>query len=255
MKLGEGENLVSVNICRDDEDIVLATKKGKAIRFPVSDIRVFSGRTSTGVRGVRLKAKDDEVISMSVLKHINVTPEERAAYLKSANQVIDDESVGSADESEDVAAIDLPQETYMELLENEQFLLTVSAKGFGKRTSAYEYRVSGRGGQGVTNMALTAKNGSEVVATFPVTDSHQIMLVTDQGQLIRTSVENIRMTGRSAQGVTIFKVGKDEKVVSVAWLVQDEDDEDEDDILDGALGTEEADVQTEPDPEPDNNEE
>ncbi|MDH5721891.1 MAG: DNA gyrase subunit A [Alphaproteobacteria bacterium] len=233
MKLGKGESLVSVNICRDDEDIILATKKGKAIRFPVSDIRVFSGRTSTGVRGVKLKTKDDEVISMSVLKHIDVTPEERAAYMKAAGQLMDDESEGAADENANVAAIDLPQEKYMELLENEQFLLTVSSKGFGKRTSAYEYRVSGRGGQGVTNMALTAKNGGEVVATFPVTDSHQIMLVTDQGQLIRTSVENIRMTGRSAQGVTIFKVGKGEKVVSVAWLVQDEEDEGESEIEDG----------------------
>lgn len=249
MKLGEGESLVSVKICRDDEDIVLATKKGKAIRFAVSDIRVFAGRTSTGVRGIRLKEKGDEVISMSVLKHIDVTPEERAAYMKAAGQVVDDDGTEVETETEDVAAVDLPQEKYMELLENEQFLLTVSAKGFGKRTSAYEYRTSGRGGQGVTNMSLTAKNGKEVVATFPVTDSHQIMLVTDQGQLIRTPVENIRMTGRSAQGVTIFKVGKDEKVVSVAWLVQDDDEEIEDDVLE-ALEDSSEDV-----PEPEDGEE
>ena len=120
------------------------------------------------------------------------------------------------------------QERFQELLEAEQIVLTVSNKGFGKRTSAYEYRVSNRGGMGVANMTLTAKNGGEVVATFPVTDSHQIMLVTDGGQLIRTPVENVRTTGRAAQGVTIFKVGKDENVVSVAWLVQEDDDEEED---------------------------
>lgn len=223
MKLGEGENLVSVKICREDEDVMLATRKGKAIRFPVTDIRVFTGRTSTGVRGIKLKDPTDEVISMSILRHVDITPEERVAYMRAAGQEVSD------DETQSVSThIELSNERYMELLEKEQMLLTVSGKGYGKRTSAYEYRVSGRGGQGVTNMALTSKNGGEVVATFPVTDSHQIMLVTDGGQLIRTPVENIRMTGRSAQGVTIFKVGEGEKVVSVAWLVQDEDEEEAD---------------------------
>lgn len=222
MKLGEGENLVSVKICRDDEDVMLATKLGKAIRFPVTDIRVFTGRTSTGVRGIKLKNPSDEVISMSILRHVEITPEERIAYMKAAGQEVAD------DEAEGVNSnVELSNERYMELLDKEQMLLTVSNKGFGKRTSAYEYRVSGRGGQGVTNMALTSKNGGEVVATFPVTDSHQIMLVTDGGQLIRTPVENIRMTGRSAQGVTIFKVEAQEKVVSVAWLIQDDDEETE----------------------------
>ncbi|MCB1681344.1 MAG: DNA gyrase subunit A [Rhodospirillales bacterium] len=228
MKLGEDERLVSVKICKEDEDVMLATKNGKAIRFPVSDIRVFSGRTSTGVRGIKLKEKDDEVISMSVLKHIDITPEERSAYMKAANRIISPEE-GEAqtdEEADEVSAngISLSDERYRELLANEQLLLTVTNKGYGKRTSAYEYRVSGRGGQGVTNMALTQKNGGEVVATFPVTDSHQIMLVTDKGQLIRTKVENIRITGRSAQGVTIFKVGEGENVVSVAWLIQEEEE-------------------------------
>ncbi len=229
MKLGEDERLVSVKICKDDEDILLATKMGKAIRFPVSDIRVFTGRTSTGVRGVKLKEEGDEVISMSVLKHIDVTPEERGAYMKAANRIIAPDDMGAPNGDEEIenisdSAVSLSDERYRTLLANEQLLLTVTNKGFGKRTSAYEYRVSGRGGQGVTNMALTEKNGGEVVATFPVTDSHQIMLVTDKGQLIRTKVENIRITGRSAQGVTIFKVGEGESVVSVAWLIQDEDD-------------------------------
>ena len=226
MKLGDDEQLVSVKICKDDEDVLLATKKGKAIRFPVSDIRVFSGRTSTGVRGVKLKEKGDEVISMSILRHMEITPEERSAYMKAANRVLSPDEIDAEESEENVSlgAENLGDERYRELLASEQLLLTVTNKGYGKRTSAYEYRVSGRGGQGVTNMALTKKNGGEVVATFPVTDSHQIMLVTDKGQLIRTRVENIRITGRSAQGVTIFRVGEDENVVSVAWLIQDEDE-------------------------------
>ncbi len=229
MKLGEGERLVSVKICKEDEDVMLATRNGKAIRFPVSDIRVFSGRTSTGVRGIKLKDKEDEVISMSILKHIDLTPEERAAYMKAANRIIAPEE-GAAlpvdEEAEEISGngVSLTDERYRELLASEQLVLTVTSKGFGKRTSAYEYRVSGRGGQGVTNMALTEKNGGEVVATFPVTDSHQIMLVTDKGQLIRTKVQNIRITGRSAQGVTIFKVGEGESVVSVAWLIQEDEE-------------------------------
>ncbi len=182
MKLGEGEELVSVKICKEDEDIMLASRKGKAIRFNVDAIRVFSGRSSTGVRGIRL-AKGDEVIGMSVLKR----------------------------EAED---------------EKGQAILCVSENGFGKRTYASEYRTIGRGGQGVINMSVTEKTG-EVVATFPVTEDHQVMLVSDQGKMIRTPITNVRYTGRSAQGVTIFKVGKNEKVVSVAWLIEDHD-EDED---------------------------
>lgn len=223
MKLGDDESLVSVKICTEDEDVLLATKLGKAIRFKVGDIRVFSGRSSTGVRGIKL-AKGDEVISMSILKHLDVTPEERDAYMRAAGQII-----GSEDEGQDYEPVEItiPQEKFNEMLEKEQLLLTVTNKGYGKRTSSYEYRVSGRGGQGVANMSLTDKNGGEVVATFPVTDSHQIMLVSDQGQLIRTRVENIRITGRSAQGVRVFNVGADENVVSVAWLVQEDDDDSE----------------------------
>ncbi|MAM34479.1 MAG: DNA gyrase subunit A [Micavibrio sp.] len=180
MKLGEDESLVSVKICREDEDVFMATRMGKAIRFNVDDIRVFAGRTSTGVRGIKL-AKGDEVMSMSILKR----------------------------EEEDAKG---------------QALLTVSEKGFGKRTYASEYRTINRGGQGVINMGVTKKTG-EVVATFPVTDDHQVMLVTDQGKLIRTPVDGVRYTGRSAQGVTLFKVASDEKVVSVAWLINEEDEE------------------------------
>ncbi|MAF68755.1 MAG: DNA gyrase subunit A [Micavibrio sp.] len=180
MKLGEDENLVSVKICKPDEDVFLATRMGKAIRFNVDDIRVFSGRTSTGVRGIKL-GKGDEVMTMSILKR----------------------------EAED---------------EKGQALLCVSENGYGKRTYASEYRTTGRGGQGVINMSVTEKTG-EVVSTFPVTEDHQVMLVTDKGQLIRTPIKNVRFTGRSAQGVIIFKVAGDEKVVSVAWLIEDDEGE------------------------------
>ena len=245
MKLGDDESLVSVRICTEDEDVMLSTRMGKAIRFPVTDIRVFSGRTSTGVRGIKLKEKGDEVISMSILKHVDVTPDERNAYLKMASQMIGGDSEGMDVEDTD---FEITQERFQELLDKEQILLTISNKGYGKRTSAYEYRVSGRGGQGVANMALTKKNGGQVVATFPVTDSHQIMLVTDKGQLIRTPVENVRVTGRSAQGVTIFKVGDDENVVSVAWLVQEEE---EDEQVEAAVEGQEGDVpQVEPEANP-----
>jgi len=223
MKLEDKEKLVSVMICREDEDVMLASLKGKAIRFPVQDVRVFAGRTSTGVRGIRL-AKGDELISMSVLKHVEATPEERTAYLKMASQLRGVDEEGMEFEGD---AADLAEERFKELQAREQFLLTVSEKGYGKRTSSYEYRVSGRGGQGVTNMSLTKKNGNAIAATFPVTDDHQIMLVTDAGKLIRTPVRHVRFTGRSAQGVTLFKVAEDEKIVSVAWLIEEEEAEEE----------------------------
>jgi DNA gyrase subunit A len=223
MKLEEGEKLVSVKICKDDEDVFLATRMGKAIRFPVSDLRVFAGRTSTGVRGVRL-AEGDELISMSILKHVEASPEERTAYLKMANKLrgADEEGV----EFEEGGAVTLPEERFKELQGKEQFMLTVTNGGFGKRTSAYEYRLIGRGGQGVTNMGLTAKNGGKIIAAFPVTDDHQVMLISDKGQTIRMPVSGVRFTGRSAQGVTLFKVADGEQVVSVAWLIGEDDEAD-----------------------------
>ncbi|MCB1530603.1 MAG: DNA gyrase subunit A [Rhodospirillales bacterium] len=227
MKLDDGESLVSVKICAPDEDILLASKKGKAIRFPVTDIRVFAGRTSKGVRGIKMVQKGDELISMSVLKHVDATAEERTAYLKAANALRGADEEGVEYEAGDT---ELSEERFKELQEKEQFLLTASSGGFGKRTSSYEYRISGRGGQGVTNMGLTRKNGGEIVATFPVTDAHQLMLTSDQGQLIRIPVSNVRFTGRGAQGVTLFKVDKDEKVVSVAWLIQEDEEDEEADV-------------------------
>ena len=240
MKLGDDEQLVSVKICAEDEDVMLATRLGKAIRFPVTDIRVFAGRTSTGVRGVKL-AKDDEVISMSILKSVEASPEERTAYLKAANQLRGADEEGAEFEAGDT---DLSESRFKELQDQEQFLLTVTNGGFGKRTSAYEYRTSGRGGQGVANMTLTDKNGGEVVACFPVTDDHQVMLISDQGQTIRLPVDGVRFTGRAAQGVTLFKVAKDENVVSVAWLIEESDD---DEVSDEDLQEEQTDESNEAD--------
>jgi DNA gyrase subunit A len=223
MKLEEGEKLVSVKICRADEDVMLASRDGKAIRFAVEDIRVFAGRTSTGVRGIKL-AKDDEVISMSILKHVDATPEERVAYLKAANAA---RGAEEGTENEAVADAAISEDRFKEMQAAEQFLLCITDKGYGKRTSAYEYRTSGRGGQGITNMNLTAKNGN-MVATFPVTDGHQIMLVTNEGQMIRTPVVDIRFTGRATQGVRVFNVEDPARVVSVAWLMHDEGDDAQD---------------------------
>ncbi len=220
MKLEDGEKLVSVKICRADEDVLLATRDGKAIRFGVEDVRVFAGRNSTGVRGIRLADKD-EVMSMSILKHIEATPEERAAYLKRAN------TMRGAEEGAEVEAVagDLSEDKFAAMQAGEQFLLCITDKGYGKRTSAYDYRLTGRGGQGITNMNLTTKNG-KMVATFPVNADHQIMLVTDEGQMIRTPVGDIRFTGRATQGVRVFNVDGSAKVVSVAWLTHDEGDAD-----------------------------
>lgn len=227
MKLEAHEKLIDVKICKDDEDVVLATRFGRAIRFEVEDLRVFAGRTSTGVRGIKLQ-KDDEVISMSILKHIKATPEERTAYLKRISALRGADAEGMEFEGD---AANISDDRFAELQTAEQFLLTVTTGGFGKRTSAYEYRVTGRGGQGITNIGLTKKNGLTVAGTFPVTSDHQVMLVTDAGQMIRMKVDGIRFTGRGAQGVTLFRVAEDEHIVSVALLKQDSEEEAEDDTI------------------------
>lgn len=229
MKLGEGEDLIAVRTCSDDQDILLSTRLGKAIRFRSTDVRVFSGRTSTGVRGIKLKQKGDEVVGISVLNNVDVETETRDQYLKLASAIrrlSDDKTQASyADAVKDIGGSDMDEAQFNALREQEQFILTVSNKGYGKRTSAYEYRVSGRGGQGITNMELTKKNG-EVVASYQVEDDHQIMMVSDGGQLIRMPVQNIRFVGRSSQGVTLFKVATGETVCSVT-RVRETDDEDE----------------------------
>lgn len=196
----------------------------------MTDVRVFAGRNSVGVRGIRL-ADEDRVISMQILHHIDVTAEERAAYLKLSRAMRGeaDENGNGADE-EGVVAGDLPQERYAQMSAAEQIILTISENGYGKRTSSFEYRVTGRGGKGITAMAVNSRNGG-LVSSFPVEDSHQIMLVTDGGQLIRCPVDGIRIAGRATQGVIVFKTAADEKVVAVEGISE----VDEDDVLEDAL--------------------
>ena len=227
MKLEDGDRLVGVQICREDEDVLLTTAEGACIRFPVDTVRVFAGRTSTGVRGIRLD-KDNHVISMAILRHVETTSEEAKAYLKHAAAMR--RAVGEADaedpEDSDVADVAISPERVAELGAAEQFVLTVTENGYGKRTSSYEYRTSGRGGKGIIAIQTTSRNGP-VVAAFPVEDSDQIMLVTDGGQLIRTPVDGIRVAGRNTQGVTIFRTREDEHVVSVGRVEDADGEEDE----------------------------
>ncbi|MBN9670571.1 DNA gyrase subunit A [Roseibium aggregatum] len=225
MKLEDGDGIVGVDTCSEHDDVMLTTNFGQCIRFPVTDVRVFAGRNSVGVRGIRL-ADDDRVISMQILHHIDVDAEERAAYLKLSRAMRGeaDENGGASDE-EGVVAGDLPQERYAQMSAAEQIILTVSENGYGKRTSSFEYRVTGRGGKGITAMAVNDRNGG-LVASFPVEEGHQIMLVTDGGQLIRCPIHGIRIAGRATQGVIVFKTASDEKVVAVEGISEVEEDED-----------------------------
>ena len=232
MKLDEGDAIVDVQICKEDDDVLLTSAAGQCIRFAVNDVRVFQGRTSMGVRGINLgndkEGLGDKLISMSILRHVEATAEERAAYLKRANAVRrgtngEGEENGGADAEEAEGAIELGEMRYVIMSEAEQFVLTISEKGFGKRTSSYEYRTTGRGGKGIVAMAITEKNG-RLVASFPVEETDQIMLVTDGGQLIRCPVDGIRIAGRSTQGVIVFSTGEGEKVASVERLTEEGDE-------------------------------
>jgi len=229
MKLEEGEAIVDVQICTDKDDVLLTANGGQCIRFPVPEVRVFQGRTSRGVRGITL-AEKDHVISLSILRHIDVTADERTAYLKRASAIRrgSGAELEAAPETEEGAepngngGIELGEQRYVELSAAEQFVLTVSDRGYGKRSSSYEYRTTGRGGKGIVAMALTAKTG-RIVASFPVEEADQVMLVTDQGKLIRTPVAGIRIAGRSTQGVIVLDTAEDERVVSVERLSEEED--------------------------------
>jgi len=232
-----GDAIVGVSLCGSADDVLLSTALGRCIRFPVTDVRVFAGRDSTGVRGVRL-AEGDSVISMAILRGVEATPAERAAYLKHATAMRmaasgEGEDTAApeavADDEEDVAegAVSLSVERIAELGGAEQFILTISSEGFGKRTSAYDYRRTGRGGQGLIGHDLS-KRGGRLVASFPVEDPDEILLVTDQGQLIRVPVSQIRIAGRNTQGVTIFRTAENEHVVSVERLEGAADDTDGD---------------------------
>ncbi|MCC0047995.1 MAG: DNA gyrase subunit A [Rhodobiaceae bacterium] len=222
MKLDEGMELLNVATCTEMDDVLLTTAKGMCIRFPVTQVRVFSGRDSTGVRGITL-AGDDEPIGMTILRHFEATSEERGAYLK-LSRLMRGESEDGNGSDEELSAGELNQERYAEMGAAEQFVLTVSENGYGKRTSSHEYRVTGRGGKGITAIATNERNG-DVVASFPVEDGDQIMLVTNGGQLIRCPVADIRIAGRATQGVTIFNTGEDEHVVSVEHIPEESEDD------------------------------
>ncbi|WP_019218779.1 DNA gyrase subunit A [Bartonella florencae] len=231
MKLDEeGDEILSVETCTERDDVVLTTANGQCIRFPVVEVRVFVGRNSVGVRGINL-ANGDKVISMTLLEHVEATSIERSAYIK---RVINERRADGTD-AEDIVTLDeedvgieteLTEERYAELQAREQMLLTVSEFGYGKRSSSYEFRISGRGGKGIraTDPSKTAEIG-KLVASFPVKAQDQIMLVSDGGQLIRVPVEGIRIAGRSTKGVTIFNTAEGEKVVSVERISESEEDD------------------------------
>ncbi|ABS69538.1 DNA gyrase, A subunit [Xanthobacter versatilis] len=221
MKLNEGEAIADVGLCTEDDDVLLTTAAGACIRFPVTDVRVFKGRDSVGVRGIRLE-DGDTIISMAIIGHVDASAEERLAYIKRRRAL-----AGEATEAGDVEAEEgasgnghLGQDRYAEMGAKEQFILTVSENGYGKRTSSYEYRVTGRGGKGIVAMAVNERNG-RLVASFPVEDQDQIMLVTDGGQLIRCPVDGIRIVGRASQGVIVFDTAEGERVVSVEHISDD----------------------------------
>ena len=227
MKLDEGDRIVRVSVCGPQDNVLLTTAQGRCIRFPVSDVRLFKGRDSTGVRGIRLE-EADEVISMAILRHTEASPGERAAYLKQAlavrrsqgAEIAEAAAEVEADAEEGAEAVELSPQRYAELSAHEQFVLTVSNRGFGKRSSSYDYRISGRGGKGIVAMIVNERNGP-LVASFAVEESDQIMLVTDAGKLIRVPVDDVRIAGRNTQGVRIFKTEEGEKVVSVERVPED----------------------------------
>ena len=212
MKLINGDSLVGVVPCKENDDILLSASQGKCMRFRSNDVRLFKGRGSVGVRGIRLKM-DDHVISISVLKHIEAETDVKTLYLKAAT---------AKRRGEDQEYIE--EEKFESMHIDDQFILTISENGFGKRTSAYEYRITKRGGQGIINIETSDRNGP-VIASFPVLDSDDVMLVTNEGRIIRSPVNDIRIASRNTQGVTLFSIDKGETVVSVTAISGVEDDD------------------------------
>jgi DNA gyrase subunit A len=222
MKLDEGEGIVDVAVCSDKDDVLLTTAQGQCIRFAVDEVRVFKGRDSMGVRGVAL-AEGDSVISLAILRQFDASAEERAGYLK-MSRAMRGEASGEAETEEGVTGSALPQPHYEAMSAAEQFVLTISENGYGKRTSSFEYRSTGRGGKGIVAMTVNARNG-KLVASFPVENDDEVMLVTDGGQLIRCPVEGIRIAGRGTQGVIVFDTAESERVVSVERISEPEGEE------------------------------
>ena len=218
MKLLDGDSLVGVVPCKKNDDIMLSASKGKCMRFRSGDVRLFKGRGSIGVRGIRLK-KDDEVISISVLKHIEADTEIKSLYLKAATAKRRGDSQNFIEDN-----------TFDSMYSDDQFILTISENGYGKRSSAYEYRITNRGGQGIINIETSERNGN-VIASFPVLDTDDVMMVTNKGRIIRSPVNDIRIASRNTQGVTLFSIDEGEKVVSVTTISLDDDEEDNDEVI------------------------
>ncbi len=224
MKLDDGDSLISVLPCSEDQDVFLATYRGRCIRFPVPEIRIFAGRNSTGVRGMTLP-KDDKIIGMAMLNHGESDAAIRAAYIKQSRAArraaggTEEESDGE----EEATTLVLDDAQMAKMAAAEQFILTISENGFGKRTSAYEYRTTHRGGGGFTNIKLGGKN-TAVAGSFPVADDHDIVMVTDGGKIIRTPVADVRIAGRATAGVTLLRTAENEKVVSAISIVSEDDE-------------------------------
>ena len=230
MKLNEGDQLISVQACSEADDVLLSSSGGKCIRFPVNAVRVFTSRSSTGVRGMRLE-ENDRIISMSILSHVKAEVSEREEYLQASSAskrlANGDYSERPDDKIEDeTRAARLETDKFVEMADTEEFILTITEDGMGKRSSAYEYRISNRGGKGITSIGLKRSKGhsTSVVASFPVKTDNQLVMVSDGGQLIRCPVAGISIVGRSSRGVTIFKVAEGERVVSVSRLSEEEDE-------------------------------
>jgi DNA gyrase subunit A len=214
MKLSNSNKIVGVKICTENDDVLLSTKEGKCIRTPVSKLRTTKSRSSIGVRGIKL-AENDSIISLSILSHLDVTSAEAKAYLKMNKATKDDNDDNEEDSKEEIEDIKLSEDRFQEMKACEQFVLTVTENGFGKRTSSYQFRVTNRGGSGIMCITTSSRNGN-VLASFPVRHDDDIMLITKSGQLIRCPVIDIRVAGRNTQGVSIFKTSDSEKVVSAS---------------------------------------
>ena len=243
IRLDDDDQLIGVLPCREDQHVLLAAKGGKCIRCPVSAVRVFKSRTSDGVRGMKL-AKGDEVVSLSIIDGVELEIEERDAYLRYANAKRRAEGEEGEDETPTADGIQLSDERIAELEAAEQFILTLTENGFGKRSSAYEYRTTNRGGSGIVNIVTSERNGG-IVRSFAVEDDDQIMLMTDKAKIIRCPVSGIRIAGRNTQGVTIFKTEKSETVISATYisgesLGDEEEGEEVEAVVEGESGAEET---------------
>ena len=215
--------LINARICSEEDDVMLVTNTGRAIRFPTTDVRVFNSRNSVGVRGIKLDG-DDEVVSMSVVRHFEATSEERAAYLKMRRAVAGLAEESDSGEDDGLTGTSISPERYAEMSAAENLILTITSGGAGKLSSSHDYPVRGRGGMGVAAMDKAMRGGA-LVASFPVELGDQIMLATSKGQSIRVPVDGISFRSRSAGGVRVFNTGKGEEVVSVAWIAESDDEE------------------------------